>query len=286
MKSLLVARRGFQRIRACLAAAILLNTGALLGADAGRAPAPVDLVPPASGTKVLLVTGIDYPGHKWRETAPVLKRLLEEDRRLRVRIVEQPEALASPKLQEWDTVILHFQNWETPGPGTVARANLRRFVASGKGMMLTHFACGAWYGEWPGFERLAGRVWFGPDGGRQHDPRGVFTVEMADGPHPITAGLESFDTLDELYTCLEGETPIRVLARARSKVDQQYYPMVFVHDYCEGRVFHSVLGHDVTAYTHSRAVGELMRRGCAWVSGLPPAGSDQESEDSPRDSAN
>jgi hypothetical protein len=38
----------------------------------------------------------------------------------------------------------------------------------------------------------------------------------------------------------------------------------------EGRVFHSVLGHDGRAYTHHPAVGELMRRGCAWAAGLDP----------------
>ena len=95
-----------------------------------------DLDPPAEGTKVLLVTGNDYPGHLWRQTSPVLKKLLEEDSRLKVRIVEDPEALASPKLKQWDVVILHFMNWEVPGPGPQARENLREFVAGGKGMMM------------------------------------------------------------------------------------------------------------------------------------------------------
>lgn len=225
---------------------------------------------PAEGTKVLLVTGVDYPGHPWRQTAPALKSLLEQDPRLRVRVVENPQALASAQLAQWDVVLLHFQNWQTHGPGPEARTNLWRFVTGGKGMMMTHFACGAWYQEWPEFARLAGRVWFGPDGGRQHDPHGKFTVEIADAQHPITRGMQAFETVDELYTCLMGDTPIRVLAHARSKVDQKYYPMAFVVEPGRGRVFHTVLGHDVNAYTNTPAVGELMRRGCAWAAGLPP----------------
>ena len=237
--------------------------------DAPASVSSVDLTPPDQGTKVLLVTGVDYPGHLWRQTAPALKGALDKDTRLSVRIVEDPSALASPKMLGWDVVILHFQNWERPGPGMEARQNLQRFVQSGKGLMLTHFACGAWYGEWPEYRRLAGRTWYGSNGGRQHDPLGKYRVEIADPNHPIMKGMEAFDTTDELYTCLEGDTPIHIVATAKSKVDGKDYPMAFVLNYGQGRVFHTVLGHDVTAFTNS-SVPELMRRGCAWVGGLPP----------------
>ena len=234
-------------------------------------PKPVDLSPPPDGTGILIVTGDDYPGHLWRQTAPVLQAILERDPRLRVRIVEDPEALASPRLQSWKAVILHFMNWEKPGPSVAARENLRQFVAGGHGLMLTHFACGAWgTNEWPEFRNLAGRV-YDPKL-RGHDPRGKFTVELADPDHPITRGLHAFETSDELYTCLTGDAPIHVLAKATSKVDQKEYPMAFVLNYGQGRVFHCVLGHDVLAYTNSPGVGDLMRRGCAWAAGLAPAG--------------
>lgn len=232
-------------------------------------PPASDLDPPTNGTRVLLVTGIDYPGHPWRQTARALKQLLEQDPRLQVRIIEEPEALASPKLNQWDVVILHFMDWERPGPGPAARQNLQQFVAGGKGLMLTHFACGAWdNNEWPEFKNLAGRVW--DPKLRPHDPHGQFTVQIADPEHPITKGLKAFDTIDELYTCLAGQAPIHVLAKATSKVDQKDYPMAFVLEYGRGRVFHTVLGHDAQAYTNNPAVGELMRRGCAWAAGLNP----------------
>jgi len=234
-----------------------------------RKPKPADLTPLAPGTKILIVTGDDYPGHAWPQTAPALKAILENDPRLQVRIVEDPEALASPQLQAWDAVILHFMNWEKPGPGPAARENLRRFVAGGKGMMLTHFACGAWgTNEWPEFKLLAGRI-YDPKL-RGHDPYGKFRVEIADPDHPITRGLEPFETMDELYTCLTGDAPIHVVAKATSKVDQKDYPMAFVLNYGQGRVFHCVLGHNTLAYTNSPGVGDLVRRGCAWAAGLPP----------------
>ncbi len=260
----------------CVLSALLVFSNG--GAVALGQPAPAkevtpgsDLIPSGAGAHVLLVTGIDYPGHPWRKTAPALKTELEKDPRMNVSVVTDPELLASPGLNRWDAVIIHFMDWEVPGPSAEARANLKQFVSEGGGMMLTHFACGAWDGnEWPEFERLAGRVWFGPDGGRQHDPRGKFTVEIADSNHPIVKGMAPFETDDELYTCLMGETPIHVVAEARSKVDHELYPMAFVLEYGKGRVFHTVLGHDVRAYTNNVAVGELMRRGCAWSAGLKP----------------
>jgi len=228
-----------------------------------------DLTPFSDGTRILLVTGDDYPGHPWQQTAPALKGLLEKDPRFRVRVVEDPAALASARLNDWEAVIVHFMDWEKPGPGPEARENLKRFVSGGKGLMLTHFACGAWDGdEWPEFKDLAGRVW--DPKLRGHDPHGKFRVEIADPNHPITRGLEPFETLDELYTCLAGDAPIHVVAKAISKVDQKDYPMAFVLNYGKGRVFHTVLGHDARAYA-APGVGELMRRGCAWAAGVPPS---------------
>jgi len=223
-----------------------------------------------AAARILLVTGIDYPGHPWQQTAPALKELLEKDPRLTVRVVEDPHFLDSAAITNSAAIILHFMNWEVPGPGPAARENLKRYVQNGGGVMLTHFACGAWYGEWPEFKNLAGRAWFGQDGGRQHDPRGKFTVDIADKEHPITNGLEAFETDDELYTCLTGDAPIHIVATAKSKADSKDYPMAFVLSYGQGRVFHTVLGHDVRAYTITPGVGELMRRGCAWAAGLSP----------------
>jgi len=240
-------------------------------AESAPAPKPaLDLDPPREGTKILLVTGIDYPGHPWQQTAPALKAILEQDSRMKVRVVEDPNAaLAAPKLKLWDAVIIHFMDWEVPGPGEQARENLRQFVAGGKGLMLTHFACGAWdNNEWPEFRKLAGRVW--DPKLRPHDPHGKFTVDIADPAHPITQGMQSFETVDELYTCLAGEVPIHIVAKATSKVDKIDYPMAFVLDYGKGRVFHTVLGHDALAYTNNPGVGLLMRRGCAWAAGLTP----------------
>jgi len=224
--------------------------------------------------RVLIVTGIDYPGHHWRETAPILADALRKHKRMEVFTVEDPNFLDSTAIRKFDLIMLHFCNWPNPAPGKAARENLRQCIESGKGLCLVHFACGAWHDEWPEFEQLAGRVWFGPNPGpgkRQHDPHGAFRVEFPDPQHPIVRGMAAFDTEDELYTCLTGTHPIEVLAQAKSKVDGKYYPMAFISHYGKGRTFHCTLGNDPKALSVP-GVQELYRRGCAWAAGLdnPP----------------
>ena len=217
--------------------------------------------------KVLIVTGVDYPGHKWKLTAPVLTKAIAADKRLEVTVTEKPADLAKDNLADYDTIVLHFMDWEVPDPGSEARANLKRVVKSGTGLVLVHFACGA-FQEWPEFVELAGRVW--DPKLRGHDPHGKFKVQITEPKHPTMKGLSEFEIVDELYTCLTGKTPIKVLAKARSKVDGKDYPMAFVLNYGKGRVFHSVLGHDVQAVGNPHA-GKLFRNACAWTGGLEPS---------------
>jgi uncharacterized protein len=234
---------------------------------------PTTAAPPKA--RILLVTGIDYPGHLWRQTAPVLAEALRKDARLDVITVEDPQFLDSAAINKCEAIVMHWENWEQPGPDERARENLRKFVESGKGLMLLHYACGEWHDEWPEFAKLAGRVWAGPKV-RQHDPYGAFRVELVKPEHPIFQGMAAFDTQDELYTCLTGDHPIEILAQAKSKVDGHYYPMAFTSNYGKGRSFHCTLGHDVKSLSVP-AVQELMHRACAWTAGLPPvAGTSQK----------
>lgn len=251
---------------------VLLAGVGLLGGGCGIVlPKPVPVPVVAKGkARVLIITGMDYPGHLWRETTPVLAEALRKDPRLEVSTVEDPAFLDSPAIQKYDLLVLHFQNWQQPGPGKRARENLRKFVAGGKGVALVHFACGAWYGEWPEFANIAGRVWAGPGPGvHQHDPYGPILVELAAQGHPILQEMKNFRTEDELYTCLVGRHPVEVLAEAKSKVDGKYYPMALVSHYGEGRTFLCTLGHDAKAMSYP-GVQELYRRGCSWAAGLPP----------------
>ncbi len=106
-------------------------------------------------------------------------------------------------------------------------------------------------------------MWDHAAGRSSHDPYGRFKVEISKD-HPITAGLNSFETIDELYCNQAGDAPIEVLATAHSTVTNRDEPMAFVYSYGQGRVFQTVLGH---AAESIRVPGEseLMRRGVVWA---------------------
>jgi type 1 glutamine amidotransferase len=259
------------QVKIVLAAAVVFAVCLSLTVAAGNAPAKDQ---PAAVKKVLVVTGIDYPGHKWKLTTPVLVKGIAADKRLKVTVTEDPKFLASEKINNYDAVVLHFMDWEKPDPGPEARANLKKFVEGGKGLVVVHFACGA-FQDWPEFKNLAGRAW--DPKLRGHDPYGKFKVEFtkAGKSHPVTKGMKDFETTDELYTCLAGDRKIELLATAKSKVDGKLYPMAFAFDYGKGRVFHSPLGHDPQAFANPH-VAQLFRRATAWAVQLEPVATKKE----------
>ena len=231
--------------------------------------------------RVLLVTGVDYPAHHWKETAPVVRRALERDKRFEVRIIEDPSFLASDVMFGYDVVFLHFRTYKPNDRGyekgmlqivqeEKVQANLSKFVNEGGGLALVHYACAAFL-HWPEFSSLAGKV-FTPQTdyqGRNHDPCRKFDVNIVNKEHPITRGMKDFQAHDELWFCVKGDRPVDVLATSRSTITGKDHPMVFVFSYGKGRVFHTPLGHDVKAF-EVPGVGEFLRRGCAWAAGQKP----------------
>jgi type 1 glutamine amidotransferase len=234
-----------------------LAAAAVMGAADEKAP--------EDAIRVVIVTGVDYKGHKWQETAPAIRDVLEQDKRFQVTIAEDPDFLASDDLFQFDEVFLHFKNYDPLKQGEKAKENLTEFVKRGKGLVVFHFACGA-FEDWPEFAELAGMVW---DKKTTHDPRGPFTVQITDAKHPITRGMSDFEADDELYFCLTGERPVEILATARSKKTGRDHPMAFALEFGKGRVFHTPLGHDVKSI-RMPGVQELLRRGCAWAAGQEP----------------
>jgi type 1 glutamine amidotransferase len=228
---------------------------------------------PAAPIRTVIVTGVDWPGrppqvlgHVWKETAPALNVVLEADKRFQVTIVEDPGFLASDELFQFDEIVLHFKNYDPIPQEDKAKANLTEFVRRGKGLVVVHYASGA-FENWPEFRNLVGRTQ-----GKRHDKRGPFTVKIVNRDHPITKGMEDFQTDDELFIELTGDRPIVVLATARSNITGNDHPMAFAFEYGKGRVFHTTLGHDARAIRMSGAA-ELIRRGAAWAAAPSAAAS-------------
>src|SRR5207302_7978375 len=120
---------------------------------------------------------------------------------------------------DYDLLVLNYCNWERPGLSDAAKSNFVRYLENGGGLAIVHFANGAWHPSLPNtntadswlefYSRICRRVWeHRPPNASGHDPFGPFRVEIGDAKHPITAGLQPFDTMDELYFRQQGEVPI------------------------------------------------------------------------------
>ena len=239
-----------------------------------KLPEPPPLVAvkanPGAPKKILILTGLEHHNN-WKQNTPTLTAAFAEDKRLEISVSENPSVMTMPDvLAKYDGFVLFYNNSDKKPSPVGALENLIKAVETdGKGFVLVHFASGAFY-NWEtekvdaAFTKIAGRVW-NPKF-RAHDPHGTFTVNIADKEHPITKGLSDFETVDELYTCLDGDVPIHVVATAVSKVDQKVYPLAFVLNPGKGRTFHCALGHDARAF-HAKSL-ELFRRGTVWSVGL------------------
>ena len=212
--------------------------------------------------RVNIVTGENsYKGHVWQETSAELRSILEADKRFKVEVSPDPNRIADDQIFGFDALVLDFRNADPLASDEKVRQNLVKFLEQGKGIVTIHWADGA-FPYWPEFVNIVGRAQQA-----KHDPRGPFTIKIADPNHPITRGMKDFETDDELYYDFkDGDRPIHVLATAHSKVLDKDSPMALTVEYGKGRVFNTPLGHDVKALKVPE-VGELIRRGTAWAAG-------------------
>ena len=152
--------------------------------------------------KVLIVTGDDVAVHPWFEVSQALRETLLATGKFDVRVSEDPGIFESANaLKAYDVVFLQFFNASLPTLSDTAKQNLLDYVKGGKGLCVSHLSSAS-FKEWGEFHKLCGRYWVMGQSG--HGPRSVFKAQIADKDHPITKGLEDFETDDELYAKLQG----------------------------------------------------------------------------------
>lgn len=216
--------------------------------------------------KAVVITGIDsYPGHVWKETSAEIKKILEADKNMQVTLVTEPNFLADDKLFGYDVAVFDFRNADPLSRDESVyekdQTNLLKFLEQGKGLVVVHWASGA-FAFWPEFVNVVGRAQQ-----NHHDKRGPFTVRIIAKDNPITRGISDFTTDDELYYDFRiGNRPVTVLAVAHANTIDLDSPMAMTVQYGNGRVFNTPMGHDVKAL-QTPEVRELIRRGTAWAAG-------------------
>lgn len=229
-------------------------------------------------TKGLILTGHHYPGHHWEKTTPLIKAAIEKDPALFTDVSTNIEDLAQCDLNDYSFLVLNYCNWQEPkGLSDAGKKAFTSYLNNGGGLMIIHFANGAFHyslpdagaSDWPEFRKICRRVW-DHNSNSAHDDYGPFKVEVTSLQSPITKGLASFETMDELYFNQKGEEPVEPLLVARSKKTGKDEPLAWVYTYGKGRIFQTVLGHSAESFA-SQTFGEILKRAALYVAMLPVA---------------
>ena len=206
-------------------------------------------VKPAGRINCLLVAAGKY--HDIDFARLELLKLLSEDDRVRVRVMEDYENLDA--LAEADFLISYTCDVI---PSVIAQEALRNWLESGGRWYALHgtnsilrLMSNGLYGapDWaPHFMETLGSMF------RSHPPIAPYKVEVADPEHPLVKGITAFESTDELYlmktygklkvlldTEFGGEAPGFV----EDKWEKARHPVFYIHELGKGAVLYLTLGH-------------------------------------------
>lgn len=277
---------------AALAAVLFSVFVPLAGPAAGEKPT----APPV---RVVIIDGQN--NHAWNQTTPQLKKALESCGRFTVAVSTSTQTDGKkpspsitpvafpPDLSGYDVVLSNYNGAAWPKEFQTA---LEERLAAGKtGLVIVHAADNSFPG-WAEYNRMIGPGWrgssFGPrlvlgdDGkairveegtgpGAGHGAQHPFKVVTRDPEHPVMKGLpaEWLHAQDELYHGLRGPLEgMHLLATAYSDKKTggtgENEPMIWTMTYSKGRVFHTPMGHSLTAMQCLGFV-TVLRRGTEWA---------------------
>jgi mono/diheme cytochrome c family protein len=271
-------------MKGCAAAILALSVASIVP----RAAVPI---------RVMLLDGESGgPYHQWQLTTPVLKKQLDETGLFQVDVVTTPPpgsgfSSFKPDFSKYQAVVLNYDAPDERWPADL-KAAFERYVTDGGGLVVVHASDNAFPG-WKAFNDMigvggwrdrtekAGPLWFFQDGALKsdnapgqagsHGQRLPFRVTVRDPNHPITKGLPGvwMHQGDELYAKLRGPgRNMTVLATAHSDLANngtgRDEPQLMVLSYGRGRVFHTTMGHDVSALSSVDFVATF-QRGTEWA---------------------
>lgn len=147
----------------------------------------------------------------------------------------------------------------------VQRNSFQRFVQDGGGLVSIHVSPTS-CPDWPEMMRITGGGWVW--GKSRHPPYGQFRVHVVAPGHPVAAGVEDFDTQDELYCDQDIAPGVSVFLVG---MDQgMHQPLGWSHVYGAGRVVNFSLGHNAASVSSpafltlvTNAAGYVGRRAAA-----------------------
>lgn len=215
--------------------------------------------------KVLILSGSN--NHNWQETTNQLEKIYWESELFECKFTLKPDTLGFEDFNEFDVVLSNWNSWpenELRWPEETERA-LCAFIKKGGGFVTFHASTSAFY-KWPEFKKFTTASWI--LGQTEHGASSATQVNIVNYKHLITNGIAGFYLFDELWINTDRNPDFEVLATATNEklkaenIEEQ--PAVMVSKYGKGRIFHTILGHDVRAMQNT-GFKQLLLRGTEWV---------------------
>jgi type 1 glutamine amidotransferase len=212
---------------------------------------------------LLILTGRN--NHDWEKTTAVLDSILTESGLFSVDVTTEPDTLTHEDLAKYHVLLSNWNSWpenDVRWPET-AEKGLLDFVGEGAGLIFFHSSTSAFY-TWPEFKQLSTAAWILDS--TWHGPVSRVKVTILDREHPITRELNDFFILDELWINAGQNASFKVLGIAENAENESgEQPVIMVGQYGKGRIFHTILGHDVTALRNP-GFQSLLLRAAEWAS--------------------
>jgi uncharacterized protein len=278
-------------LAALVVAAIAVAMPAIFAAEKADAPTKANC---------LIIDGQNY--HKWNETSPIIKDLLEKTGKFTVEVLTSPKKGApkaewekfKPDFSKFQVVVSNYSGDAWP---EAVQKDFEKYMENGGGFVAYHFAV-AGHEKWEAFNKMIGIGWRGDanfgDGiyvnaegkitkrakgegtGSGHPPAHVFDCTVVDKESPITAGLPAKWThaKDELYASLRGPVgDLHILVTAFAPKGPakgqtgENEPIAWTNTFGKGRVFASMLGHEKEELAYPDTT-LLLLRGTEWAAGV------------------
>ena len=203
--------------------------------------------------KVLLI--INGPQPPYSAFAEMFKPLVEDSGQFEVEVSDNRNRLVDASA--FDAVTLYISGGEiTPEQ----ERELTAFINAGGGLLAVHSA-NAGLGRYETYIELIGTEFI------QHDPLAPFEVTTENGVNDILPRLnKQFRVVDECYQMkVRTDAPLRYFQYGTWKLEK--YPLGYVRDYGDGKVFYTALGHDERTFRHPDFQDQLLK-GLRYVTNL------------------
>ena len=214
---------------------------------------------------VLILSGRN--NHEWQQTTPFLEKMFSQTGFFNTEITNQPDTLKFADFEKFDVVLSNWNSWpenDLRWPAETENA-LLQFIKNGGGFVTFHSSTSAFY-KWPGFQEISTAAWIMDT--TNHGKPSETHVEINNNKHPVTQGMKGFEIFDELWISASKNNKFEVLGNATNeeliKNGKEKQSAIMVAEYGKGRIFHTILGHDIKAM-ENQGFQILMLRGTEWA---------------------